>query len=50
MKNPNAVAMEKLVKSVERGYISIEDLRKQAKKYPQSLAGAYIRKYDNKEA
>lgn len=43
MKNPLHDAMDKLHKSVANGHITIDDLRKTAKKYPKSMADVYMK-------
>ncbi len=43
MKNPLHDAMDKLHKSVVNGHITLDELRKTAKKYPKSMADVYLK-------
>ena len=43
MKHPLHDAMDKIGKSVASGHITIDELRKTAKKYPGCIADAYLK-------
>lgn len=43
MKHPLHDAMERIQKSVDAGHITLDELRKAAKKYPSGIAAAYMK-------
>ena len=43
MKHPLHDAMNKIGKSVANGHITLGELRKAAKKYPDGIANAYLK-------
>ena len=43
MKHPLHDAMDKVHKSVVNGHITLDELRKAAKKYPNGMASAYLK-------
>ena len=48
MKHPLHDAMEKIGKSVANGHITLDELRKAAKKYPDGIANAYLKSRESK--